>query len=153
MQSLMSGSHTSHAHLRTHTTHSHTSEHACSLALAFFAERAEKEARAREEWENGAPERERLRQEALAKQKIEAEERARAIAEWEAANPEEAARQKKEAEERQQKAAKHALWLQTPKWAGGGNPMVSRYSFKNWFPGAVKSKKSGGWYDPDQWSY
>ena len=40
-------------------------------------------------------------------------------------------------------------WQQTPKWAGGGNPMVSRYSFKYPFPGAVQSK-NGGYYDPEQ---
>ena len=50
-------------------------------------------------------------------------------------------------------ARKHQQWLSTPKSQGGGNVMVSRYSWKHPFPGAVRSKKSGGYYDPGQWSY
>lgn len=110
---------------------------------------AAQEERARA-WKAGEPERRRLAEEAAAKAKKEREE-------WEAANPEEAARQKKEAEEARAAAAeaarKHQLWLSTPKSQGGGNVMVSRYSWKHPFPGAVRSKKSGGYYDPGQWSY
>ena len=120
-----------------------------------FAAQEERARLAREAWEAGEPERRRLAEEAAAKAKKEREEAARQRAEWETANPEEAAREKKEREEARIAAAeaarKHQQWLSTPKSQGGGNVMVSRYSWKHPFPGAVRSKKSGGYYDPDQW--
>lgn len=91
------------------------------------AAKEERLAREHEDWVAGEPERKRLNEEKAAK---DAERRKQIVAKW----------------------GSYEIWQQTPRMAGGGNPMVSRYSCKYPFPGAVKSKKSGGYYHPDQFA-
>ena len=67
-----------------------------------------------------------------------------------------AAKAAKEEEKRKQIIEKFGsveTWMQIPRELGGGNPRISKYSYKNWFPGSVKSQKSGGYYDPHQWEH
>ena len=52
--------------------------------------------------------------------------------------------------ERVQKFGTYENWQGTPECEGGGNYMITFYSFAFPFPGAVLSMKSGGYYDPSQ---